>query len=148
MPRFATIIRFTNADGSSQVDFSGCRGYIDGGEQFNDDAIRETMVIASEGTPRFQGLVMGANPHRGNRFGVTFEPTAGIEAAKIAALYTLNATVKLIGSYLKAYLIDATTNIDGQKCKADPDQGTYWLVRGRESEGFIEGVRIFLIAIP
>lgn len=148
MPRSATTIRFTNANESVEVDFSGCRGYIDGGEQFNDDAVRETLIISSEGTPRFQALVMGANPHRGNRFGVTFEPTAGIVASKLDDLYALNAAIKLAGSYMKAFLVDATTNLNGQKCKADPEQGNFWLVRGRESEGMIEGVRIFLIAIP
>jgi hypothetical protein len=146
MPRAATTIRFTNADGSVEVDFSGCRGYIDGGEQFNDDDVRMTKIVSSEGTPRFQGLVMGANPHRGNTFGVTFD--AAVTAAKVSAMYALNKAVKLAGSYMKAYLVDATTNIDGQKCVADPDQGNYWLIRGRESEGMIDGVKIALTAIP
>jgi hypothetical protein len=146
MSRYATTIRFTNADGSISVDFSGCRGYLDGAEQFNDDDIRESLLMASDGTPRFQAVVMGATPHRGNRLGVTFD--ARVASDKVTALYALNKAVKAAGSYMKAYLVDATSNIDAQKCKADPEQGNFWLVRGRESEGMIEGVRIFLIAIP
>jgi hypothetical protein len=147
MPRAATTIRITNADGSVSVDFSGCRGYIDGGEQFADDAVRESSMIAADGTPRFQGLVMtlgGANPHRGNLFGVTFD--AAVEASKLAALFALSAATKLAGSFMRAYLVDATTNINGQACKGNTDVD-FWLVRGRESEGMVEGVKLFLIAI-
>jgi hypothetical protein len=149
MPRAATTIKFTNADESVVVDFSGCRGYLDGCEQFSDDVIRETAVTGSDGTPRYQALVMnvgGANPHRGNNFGVTFDPAAGIPATKVNALYALNAAIKQAGSYMKAFLVDATTNLNGQHCKANPDV-EFWLVRGRESEGMIESVRIFVRAI-
>jgi hypothetical protein len=145
MPRYATTIRLTNADGSVSVDISGCRGLIDGKTQFGDDVFRETQITSADGTPRFQSLAMGANPHRGNRFGITFE--AAIAASKLADLKTLSAAIKATASYMKAYFVDATININGQKCKPDPNVD-FWLVEGRESEGMIEGVRIFLIAIP
>lgn len=145
MPRAATTIRLTDASGSTVVDFSGCRGYIDNGLQFRDDAFRETQITSSEGTPRFQSLVMGANPHRGNQFGVTFD--AAVAASKLVDLYALSAAIKAAGSYMKAYLVDAVTNINAQKCKPNPNVD-FWVVQGRESEGMVEGVRIFLVAIP
>lgn len=145
MARYATTIRLTNADGSVEVDLSGCRGYIDGKTQFGDDTFRETQITSADGTPRFQSLWMGPmNLHRGNMLGITFD--AAIAAAKVTALKALGAGVKAAGSHIKAYLVDATINLNGQKCRPDP-KVDFWIVEGRESEGMIDEVRIFLVAI-
>lgn len=146
MPRYASTIRFTSADGETEVDFSGCKGYILDGQQFMDDAVRESKIVAAEGTPHFQGLVMNVgddDPHRGNMYGVSMESVA---ADKVSALYLLNAAMKIIDSHMLVYLQDAVVNLNGVPSKADPDANPFWLATGRESEGMISDVVVRLIA--
>lgn len=144
MPRFATTIKFISTNNEDEVDFSGCRGYIDEGLQFLDDRYRETHTPAADGTPHFQTVDMGATaPHRGNSYGVRME---NVEASKVIALIALNVAAKAAGSYIKVSLRDAMIELEDIPSKADPN-APFWVTTGRESEGMISDVTVRLIAL-
>lgn len=144
MSRYASVIRFESADGSTVVTFTGCRGYLVDCLQFLDDDFREAKIVGSEGSVHIQSLPMGDNPHRSNLFGVTME---NVEASKVLALVALGKAAKAEGTHIKTYLTDALVNLDGIVSRPDPDAQPFWVTTGRESEGMVQDVNVRLITL-
>jgi hypothetical protein len=131
MPRWASKIII------GPQDFSGCRGLIIGGHEF-DSGNRGSIDWAASGTPYVQIITVGAV---GLPFGVSME---NIEASKIETALAAIRTAEGTGSTIEVWLTDALNDIH---VRAYPDYRVPWFTHGPESEGMIADVMFHFISM-
>lgn len=125
MPRWASTITIAG------VDFSGCRGLIQGGSEF-DTEWRGSIDWAADGTPHVQIIDVGV---KGLPFGIQIP---NIEASKIASALTAIRAAEATQSTFVVELTDALNTIS---VLAYPDYSQRpWFTHGPESEGMIADV--------
>jgi hypothetical protein len=134
MPRWASKIIIAG------VDFSGCRGLIAGGSEF-DSSIEGSIDWAASGAVYVQSFEVG---EVGQPFGV--EMTVGIEASKIAEARAAIQAAQSAGQPFEVWLTDALRDIH---VFAYPDYRGAWFTSGPESEGRVDNVSYkFISAAP
>lgn len=122
MPRWASRIIIAG------IDFSGCRGEIRGGNEF-DSPIEGSIDWAASGAVYPQLIEVGVV---GQPFGVDM---LHMEATMIADAMAAIRAAQATGDPFEVWLTDALNDIH---VFAFPDYRTAWFTHGPESEGMID----------